>query len=114
MTPRTTLEVEPLSDAIGANVRGLDLRRSLADEDREALLRALDEHLALFFRNQPLSREQFVDFGSGLGPLDRHAFAPTDGEYPEIVVLDQLRPVPGGSMQSPIVRALDRSTRVRS
>jgi taurine dioxygenase len=92
-----TFEIEPLSEAIGANIRGLDLRRPLEAEDRDALLGALDEHLALFFREELLTRDEFVAFGATLGSLDRHAFAPTDPEVPEMVVLDQPRPVPGGA-----------------
>ena len=92
-----SFELESVCEAIGANVHGLDLRERLSAEDRKALLAALDEHLALFFRDQSLSLEQMVDFGSSLDPLARHPFAPGESEHPELVVLDQIRPVGQGA-----------------
>jgi taurine dioxygenase len=91
------LEIEPLCEAIGAEVRGVDLGRPLPAEDRDALLGALDEHLALFFRDQPLSKAQLLDFGRGLGPLEGHAFAPVDPAHPELVVLEETDPVGRGA-----------------
>ncbi|MBW2426615.1 MAG: TauD/TfdA family dioxygenase [Deltaproteobacteria bacterium] len=91
------LELEPLSEAIGANVHGLDLRRPLDAEGRAALRRALDEHLALFVRDQLLTQEEMLAFGVSVGPLELHAFAPTDVAHPELVVLEESDPADKGA-----------------
>ncbi|MEE8166237.1 MAG: TauD/TfdA family dioxygenase [Myxococcota bacterium] len=91
-----SVEIEPVCEAIGVNVHGLDLRETLSADDRSVLLGALERHLALFIRDQSLGLEQMLDFGSSLNPLERHPFAPAESEHPELVVLDQIRPVGQG------------------
>ena len=50
------LEIRPLSDALGAEVVGLDLTKPLCEGDAAAVKEAfLDRHL-LCFRTEPLSR----------------------------------------------------------
>ena len=91
------IEIRPLTAAIGAEVRGADLRKPLAPADLETLKRALDAHLALFFRGQPLEPAELVAFGRQLGELTLHPFAPRHPGQPEVVVLDQVHPVGEGT-----------------
>lgn len=86
------LRIRPLTRAIGAEVGGLDLRKAPDDATREALLAALDRHLVLCFRDQPLSPEELKAFGSRLGALRIHPFAPHHPDHPEVVVIDQVEP----------------------
>jgi taurine dioxygenase len=62
-----TIEVWPVTPAIGAEVRGLDLRVPLTPEQREELHDALTRHLVLFFRGQDLSGDQHLEFASTFG-----------------------------------------------
>jgi len=48
----------PTTPAIGAEVRGVDLREPLAPDTVRVLERALFDHHVLFFRDQALSPEQ--------------------------------------------------------
>ena len=82
--------IRPLTRAIGAEVDGLDLREPLDDATRAVLLAALDRHLVLCFRDQPLAPEQLLAFGRRLAPLRIHPFAPSHSDHPELVVLDQV------------------------
>jgi taurine dioxygenase len=91
------IEVRPLSAAIGAEVRGLDLRKPLATGELDLLRRALDTHLALFFRGQPLAPAELVAFGRRLGALTVHPFAPQHPQHREVVVLEQVHPVGEGA-----------------
>jgi taurine dioxygenase len=91
------LEICPLTAAIGAEVSGVDLRKPLERPELDALRRALDLHLALFFRDQPLSPAELVAFGRQLGPLAIHPFAPRHPDHPEVVVLDQVHPAGEGA-----------------
>jgi taurine dioxygenase len=91
------MEIRPVTGAIGAEVRGADLSRPLGSGDLAALRRALDVHLALFFRDQPLAPAELVAFGRQLGLLSIHPFAPRHPDHPEVVVLDQVHPVGEGA-----------------
>ena len=61
--------VAPISGAVGAEVSGIDLRAPLDTETIEALRRAFLTHLVLFFRDQPMSDAELVQFGQGFGRL---------------------------------------------
>ena len=72
-----TIEVRPTTGSIGAEVTGVDLRDSLAVNDRDAIERALCDHLVLFFRDQDLTDEQHRDFASQFGQLEPFVLAPS-------------------------------------
>ena len=65
--PNGTVEVRPLTAAIGAVVSGIDLRRPLSDLQREDLHAALHRHLVLFFHDQPLTDDEHIAFASNFG-----------------------------------------------
>jgi len=50
-----TMSVEPLSPALGAEIKGVDLRRPLDDATVGAINAAFDEHVVVVFRDQDLS-----------------------------------------------------------
>jgi taurine dioxygenase len=93
----TTIEVRPLTSALGAEVRGLDLRRPLADDDVACLRRALLEHLVLFFRDQDVDDEQQLAFALRFGPLHVSPLRTVHQDTPDVVVLDQVHPVGQGA-----------------
>ncbi len=67
-----SFSIEPLTPAIGAEVRGLDLARPL-DPDTVARLRAAwTQHLVLFFRDQDLDMAALSAFATRLGRLHIH------------------------------------------
>ena len=84
--------VLPVTPAIGAEVRGVDLREPLAPEAVETLERALLDHHVLFFRGQDLTPEQQIAFARHFGPISIPPFVPKYGENPELIVLDQQSP----------------------
>lgn len=61
--------VSPLSDALGAEIVGLDLSRPLDAAEIEALSAAFHDHLILLFRDQDLSWERQIAFARLFGPL---------------------------------------------
>jgi taurine dioxygenase len=87
-----SLEIVPVTVEIGAEVRGVDLRKPLAAEEVRALQRALADHLVLFFRDQHLTPEQHLAVGRAFGELDPAPFGPKHEKHPEITVLDQVQP----------------------
>jgi len=68
------LDVVPLSKHIGAEIKGIDLRDTLAPEVVEAIHRAWLDHAVLVFRGQNFSQEDLLRvtayFGE-IGPLAR-------------------------------------------
>ncbi|GAB2661880.1 taurine dioxygenase [Saccharopolyspora gloriosae] len=84
----TDLEVRPISGALGAEVRGIDLN-DLSDQVFQRVHELLLEHLVLFFPEAAgLSPQAHIDFGKRLGELEVHPFLPKLDGHDEIVVLD--------------------------
>lgn len=82
-----SFEIEPIGPTIGAEIQGLDLTRQIDQETASSLKDALIEHKVIYARDQHISPAQQVAFGRLFGELEVHPFMP-DGEFPEIVVLD--------------------------
>src|SRR5262245_57096352 len=67
------LTVTSLHKSLGAEVAGVDLSRPVDAPTREALSRALAEHLALVFRDQTLTPAQYLEAASMFGPpMEQH------------------------------------------
>ncbi|MCB1743053.1 MAG: TauD/TfdA family dioxygenase [Gammaproteobacteria bacterium] len=67
------IEVRPLNEHIGAEVRGVDLREPLDPATREQLNSALLEHLVLVLPAQELTAEQYRDALAQFGkPMRQH------------------------------------------
>ena len=69
----TTLTVTPLSDAMGGEIAGIDLRDPLDDATFGAIEDALDKHMAIVFRDQDLNPAALATFGQRFGTLRPHA-----------------------------------------
>ena len=84
------LHITPLTRSIGAEVSGLSLAATLADEVIAQLRAALLRHKVLFFREQHLTPSQQVAFGRRFGVLTpaHPLLGGLDAEHPEILVLD--------------------------
>ncbi len=74
VTTTTSLDVVPLTEHIGAEIRGLDLRNKPDDETREAIYKAWLDHLVIVFRNQELTQEDLLrvtGYFGDIGPVHR-------------------------------------------
>lgn len=93
MTTIITLDIEPISGALGAEVRGLRVG-ALTDTEFAAVRTALLEHLVLFFPEQHLDPEEHIAFANRCadewdGELEIHPFIPKlDDDHQQIVVID--------------------------
>ena len=83
-----TLNITPISTALGAIVGGIDLSQPLGNAEQQAIEHALLEHQVLFFRAQPLTPQQQAGFAARFGDLHIHPIFPNVAEQPEILVLD--------------------------
>jgi taurine dioxygenase len=85
--PRTELDIRPIAGALGAEVRGIDLRPPVTDEARAAITAALLDHLVLFFPDQHLDPTAHRAFAEPWGEMEIHPFLPKVEGHPEIVRL---------------------------
>ena len=70
------IAVEPLSDALGAEISGVDLGQDLDGETFSRIADAWRAHLVLVFRVQRLSTEEQIAFASRFGELQEVRTAP--------------------------------------
>jgi taurine dioxygenase len=82
--PYARIKLEPFTEVIGAEVRGVDLRDPLDDEVRDEIRRALLEWKVLFFRDQHIDAAQHLAFAQAFGELEHHPFL-KQGDTPEVV-----------------------------
>ena len=83
----TRIKVEPVTGSIGAEVSEVDLR----DFDNEIITELNDAwmaHKVLFFRDQPLTHAQHVEYGQSFGEPEIHPFLPAPEGRPEIIILE--------------------------
>jgi taurine dioxygenase len=66
------MKITPLSNALGAEVRGIDLGAQLDDATFATIHRAFLDHCLLVFRDQHLTPEQHIAFSRRFGPLTEH------------------------------------------
>jgi taurine dioxygenase len=71
-----SLDITPLSEALGAEVRGLDLRGELDAATVAELTDAWHEHIVLVFRDQDLDEDAQLRFAARFGTLGERARPP--------------------------------------
>ena len=63
------MEIKLLSGALGAEIKGLDLKDT-SNENFKKINDLLLEHKVIFFRDQILSAEQHIALAEKFGPLE--------------------------------------------
>ena len=63
------LDIRPLSDVIGAEIRGVDLSKPLDADTVAALKDAWHEHIVLLFRDQDIDTDQQIAFAENFGDV---------------------------------------------
>jgi taurine dioxygenase len=80
-----TIDVQPLTPTLGAEITGIDLSKPLGNHQFQEVHDALMAHQVIFFRDQDISRDQHKDFGRHFGELHIHPSAPAPEGHPEIL-----------------------------
>ncbi len=92
-TTTAGLEIVPLSDALGAEVRGVDLA-DVSAAAFDAIMAAWHQHLVLCFPGQTMADERFLAFSARIGELDRAPITVTGKLYrpelPELAVISNV------------------------
>jgi len=84
-----SLSLKPLADALGVEVKGIDLSEPVPDEVVETLKQSLRDRLVLVVRDQNLSAEQYLSAVRLFGEtMEQHLSDLLMEDHPEIAVLD--------------------------
>jgi taurine dioxygenase len=82
---RTGLEVDRVAGALGAEIRGIDVTRRLADDELAALRAVLLEHKVVFLRDQPYATEHIERLTEQLGGHGETPFLESMPNHPGVV-----------------------------
>ena len=85
-----TLDIRPLSGAIGAEILGIDLAHDVSGETVAAIRAAWLEHLVIFFRDQTLEPAQFLDVAHRFGEPVEYPFVKGLDGFPQITPVIKL------------------------
>ena len=81
-----SIEINPLSCSIGAELANVHLGATTEDDDLLAEIRqALLKHRVIFFRDQDISRAEHVAFARKFGELEDHPVVGSHPEHPGLV-----------------------------
>ena len=78
------MEVKLLSGALGAEIRGINLKDS-SKENWETINNLMLEHKVLFFRDQDITCGEQINLAKKFGPLEKHVYVKSLKDYPEII-----------------------------
>ena len=62
-----SMEISPISGALGAEISGIDISKKLTNTETQLLQENFLKFKVLFFRNQNLSAQTFVSFAKHFG-----------------------------------------------
>lgn len=82
-----TVTVTPAAGALGAEVLGIDLAEPLSDRAFHELHHAFTAHMVLMFRDQTLTPEQLLAFGTRFGPIYRVPYVAHLSDHPDIIAV---------------------------
>ena len=83
-TPYRTIDVKPLSGALGAEIEGVDIASGLGEEQFAEIYRAFADYSVILFRNQSLTQEQHIAFARRWGDINVNRFFTGVAENPII------------------------------
>jgi taurine dioxygenase len=88
-----SIEVKPLSPALGAEIGGVDLREDLSAATVAEIIAAWHSHLVLLFRDQSLTEDDQIRFAQHFGVLQKRTRPPEaineagHTKYPQLTML---------------------------
>ncbi len=86
-----TMTVVPTGYALGAEIRGVDLRFPLSEATAQQIRQALLDHMVIFFRDQQITEQQQVDFTRHFGQPIEHVREQKDRPIKEIFIISNVK-----------------------
>ncbi|MDG2004477.1 MAG: TauD/TfdA family dioxygenase [Novosphingobium sp.] len=84
------LAISPIAGALGAEISGVDLSRSLDLQSVAAIRQALLDHLVIFFHDQQFGPDSYMRFASHFGTPIKYPLVNGIEGYPEITEVVKL------------------------
>ena len=81
------INVETVTPTIGAHISGVDLNNITDQAVYDEIRKALWEHHVVFFRDQEIDPEPYIELGKQFGELEEHEFFPTLDSHNTIQVI---------------------------
>lgn len=82
-----SLEIRPLTGALGAEIVGVDLSGELSNQQFDSIHQAWLDYLVIYFRDQALTPQQHRDFAARFSPLEAHPYVESIDGVPEIIAI---------------------------
>ncbi|MFN0300652.1 MAG: TauD/TfdA dioxygenase family protein [Burkholderiales bacterium] len=86
----TTLGIQRIAGALGAEISGVDLREPIDDALMARIRAVWLEHLVIFFRDQALTTGQFLAFAKRIGQVIEYPFVKGLPDFPEVIPVVKL------------------------
>lgn len=90
MNAPSAMTIVPSGQALGAEIRGLDLSKPLPAETVKAVRDALLDHCVVYFREQTLTEQNHLDFTSYFGQPEVHLRKQSGRTIPGIFVVSNV------------------------
>ena len=84
-----TISIKPVSNGLGAEILGIDLREPLDSETHSILKTAYSDYGVIFFRDQNLTPEQHIAFAENWGNININRFFQAVDNYPMIAMVNK-------------------------
>jgi taurine dioxygenase len=84
------ITVQPIAGALGAEIGGVDLAHAIDDDTLAEIRRAWLAHLVVFFRDQPLTPDEFLAVAHRIGTPVEYPFVRGIDGYPKIIAVTKL------------------------
>ena len=81
------MKIIRLGNALGAEIRGIDIAKAPSDAEIDAIRKAWHAHHIIVFRDIDWTPDEHMAFSRRFGELDDHAATPNDSleGYPELL-----------------------------
>jgi len=79
------ITVTPRGATLGAEISDVDLTAELSGDEVAEIRRALADYKVIYFRDQPVTSAQHVEFARNFGDLEIHPFITGNEDHPELV-----------------------------
>jgi len=85
------ITVTPLSDALGAAITGVDLRRDLDDATIQDIKQAWYDHVILVFPNQDINDDEQENFCRNFGELELVRTTTVASDHPHVMMITNVK-----------------------
>jgi len=84
------MEIRKVAGALGAEISGIDLRKTLSASQTADVRQVLLDHQVIFLRNQDLTSQEFLNFAHAMGTPIEYPFVKGLDSFPQIIEVKKL------------------------